>query len=66
MPVVIAIFNSFSGLAASTAGLVIANNVLIVAGFSDLVNSLFFRENTRMIYGDAKETSTGLVTQFKD
>ena len=36
------------------------------AGFSGLVNTLFFRENTRMIYGDAKETLTNLVSQFKD
>jgi len=36
------------------------------AGFSGLVNTLFFRENTRMIYGDAKKTITGLVSQFKD
>lgn len=36
------------------------------AGFSGLVNTLFFRENTRMIYGDAKETITNLVAQFKD
>ena len=36
------------------------------AGFSGLVNSLFFRENTRMIYGDAKETIAGLAAQFKD
>ena len=36
------------------------------AGFSGLVNTLFFREKTRMIYGDAKETLTGLVAQFKD
>ncbi|MCF6311435.1 MAG: NAD(P)(+) transhydrogenase (Re/Si-specific) subunit beta [Verrucomicrobiales bacterium] len=48
-----------------------ANTVYVLkrgqgAGFSGLVNSLFFRENTRMIYGDAKETITGLVTQFKD
>ncbi|MDF1738398.1 MAG: NAD(P)(+) transhydrogenase (Re/Si-specific) subunit beta [Verrucomicrobiales bacterium] len=35
-------------------------------GFSGLVNSLFFRENTRMLYGDAKETMTNLVAQFKD
>ena len=35
------------------------------AGFSGLENSLFFRDNTRMIYGDAKETITGLVAQFK-
>ncbi len=36
------------------------------AGFSGLVNTLFFRENTRMIYGDAKATMTNLVAQFKD
>lgn len=36
------------------------------AGFSGLVNTLFFRENTRMLYGDAKATITNLVAQFKD
>ncbi|MCP5539237.1 MAG: NAD(P)(+) transhydrogenase (Re/Si-specific) subunit beta [Akkermansiaceae bacterium] len=36
------------------------------AGFSGLVNTLFFRENCRMIYGDAKETITALAAQFKD
>lgn len=36
------------------------------AGFSGLVNTLFFRENTRMIYGDAKATISALVAQFKD
>jgi NAD(P) transhydrogenase subunit beta len=36
------------------------------AGFSGLVNTLFFRENTRMIYGDAKATVSGLVAQFED
>lgn len=36
------------------------------AGFSGLVNTLFFRENTRMIYGDAKETIVQIVAQFKD
>lgn len=35
------------------------------SGFSGLENALFFRENCRMIYGDAKETITGLVGQFK-
>ena len=35
-------------------------------GFSGLVNKLFFRENVRMLYGDAKETITALVAQFKD
>lgn len=36
------------------------------AGFSGLVNSLFFAPNTRMIYGDAKQTITDLVSKFKD
>ncbi len=36
------------------------------AGFSGLVNTLFFRDNTRMIYGDAKETISGLANQFKE
>ena len=36
------------------------------AGFSGLVNKLFFRENCRMLYGDAKQTVSELVGQFKD
>jgi NAD(P) transhydrogenase subunit beta len=36
------------------------------AGFSGLVNTLFFRDNTRMIYGDAKATVSGLVSQFSE
>ena len=36
------------------------------AGFSGLENSLFFRPNTRMIYGDAKATVNELVSKFKD
>jgi NAD(P) transhydrogenase subunit beta len=35
------------------------------SGFSGLENALFFRENCRMIYGDAKETIVDLVAQFK-
>lgn len=35
------------------------------AGFSGLENALFTAPNTRMLYGDAKSTVTGLVTQFK-
>ncbi|MGF1530188.1 MAG: NAD(P)(+) transhydrogenase (Re/Si-specific) subunit beta [Puniceicoccaceae bacterium] len=35
-------------------------------GFSGLQNSLFFRPNTRMIFGDAKSTLSALVTEFKD
>lgn len=34
------------------------------AGFSGLENGLFFRENTRMLYGDAKATISGLVAEF--
>ena len=34
-------------------------------GFSGLENALFFRTNCRMIYGDAKQTLSALVTQFK-
>lgn len=34
------------------------------AGFSGLQNGLFFRENTRMLYGDAKATVAGLVSEF--
>ena len=36
------------------------------AGFSGLVNKLFFRSNCRMLYGDAKATVSRLVTQFDD
>ncbi len=35
------------------------------SGFSGLENALFFRENCRMIYGDAKETISALIAQFK-
>jgi len=36
------------------------------AGFSGLENQLFTAPNTRMLYGDAKATVTGLVAQFKE
>lgn len=36
------------------------------AGFSGLVNSLYFLEKTRMLYGDAKSTVSDLVRQFKE
>jgi NAD(P) transhydrogenase subunit beta len=36
------------------------------AGFSGLENTLFTAPNTRMLYGDAKATVTGLVAQFKE
>ena len=36
------------------------------AGFSGLENTLFTATSTRMLYGDAKATVTGLVAQLKD
>ncbi|CAA0105821.1 NAD(P) transhydrogenase subunit beta [BD1-7 clade bacterium] len=36
------------------------------AGFSGVENPLFFGENTRMLFGDAKESMSALVNQFKD
>jgi NAD(P) transhydrogenase subunit beta len=35
------------------------------AGFSGIQNELFFYQNTRMLFGDAKATLTELVAQFK-
>ena len=35
-------------------------------GFSGLENELFTKENTRMIYGDAKSTLTQLSAEFKE
>ncbi len=36
------------------------------AGFAGVANPLFFAQNTRMLFGDAKESVSGLVAQFKD
>lgn len=35
-------------------------------GFSGIVNTLFFHDNTRMIYGDAKATVSSLIAEFKN
>jgi NAD(P) transhydrogenase subunit beta len=35
-------------------------------GFSGVENPLFFKENTRMLFGDAKETISSLVSEFKE
>ena len=35
------------------------------AGFSGLINKLYFLEKTRMLYGDAKETVAALVNELK-
>jgi NAD(P) transhydrogenase subunit beta len=35
-------------------------------GFAGVENPLFFKENTRMLFGDAKATVSDLVSEFKD
>ena len=35
-------------------------------GFAGVENPLFFKENTRMLFGDAKKSIQGLVSQFKE
>lgn len=35
-------------------------------GFSGVENPLFYKENTRMLFGDAKATLSNLVSEFKD
>ena len=34
-------------------------------GFAGVDNPLFFGENTRMLFGDAKASIQGLVSEFK-
>jgi len=34
-------------------------------GFAGIQNPLFFKENTRMVFGDAKDTISSLVAEFK-
>ena len=36
------------------------------SGFAGVQNPLFFRENTRMLFGDAKESIGQIVAEFKD
>jgi len=37
----------------------------MASGFSGVDNPLFFGENTRMLFGDAKESISGVIAQFK-
>jgi len=36
------------------------------SGFAGIENPLFYNDNTRMVFGDAKTTVQGLVTEFKE
>jgi NAD(P) transhydrogenase subunit beta len=35
------------------------------AGFAGVENELFYYDNTRMVFGDAKETVQALIAEFK-
>ena len=37
----------------------------MAAGFSGVDNPLFFGENTRMLFGDAKDSISGVIAEFK-
>ena len=37
----------------------------LASGFAGVQNPLFFKENTRMLFGDAKSTVTKLIEEFK-
>ncbi len=38
----------------------------MATGFAGIPNELFYFENTRMLFGDGKQTVQGLVAEFKD
>ena len=38
----------------------------MASGFAGVQNPLFFKENSRMLFGDAKESISKLVAEFKD
>jgi NAD(P) transhydrogenase subunit beta len=49
----------------------LARNVFVMkrgmaSGFAGVENPLFFKDNTRMIFGDAKETINLIIRQFSD
>lgn len=35
-------------------------------GFAGIDNSLFYKENTRMLFGDAKSSIEAVISQFKE
>lgn len=45
---------------------VIVSKRSLASGFAGVGNPLFFKENTRMLFGDAKQSIQSLVAQFKE
>lgn len=77
MPVVIALLNSYSGLAACAAGFVIMNNVLIVAGslvgasgliLTNIMCKAMNRSLANVMFAGVGATASisSLVTEFKE
>jgi NAD(P) transhydrogenase subunit beta len=49
----------------------LAKNVFVFkrsmsSGFAGIDNPLFFKQNSRMIFGDAKDSLTAIIRQFDD
>lgn len=38
----------------------------MASGFAGIENELFYKSNTRMLFGDAKESVNRLVAKFKE
>ena len=38
----------------------------MATGFAGVQNPLFFKDNTRMLFGDAKASISALVSEFKE
>lgn len=51
---------------ADKAGTVLVLKRSMATGFASIQNPLFFKENTRMLFGDAKGTIAALIAEFKD
>ena len=51
---------------AHQAKIVIVLKRSMSSGFAGVQNPLFFKENTRMLFGDAKESIAKLVSEFKE